>query len=248
MPVDNLIEKNIVERKNINWKYVVLAVPTLYAFFLMIKVVYEPVVPIIIMDEPTIASTASIAPEVPVDHEAETPQSLPESASNQPLLPSESVETPPSITNLPVDESVVKDASNNNSSKDAANSVANTEVVTVDKNAQELTDIELAKKKAKQKAKKKAEEAIQQSPAVTKQPVESQPQQSIVVQQQDKVRQTEPAVIAADTKKDNAKETTKETAKAPVHGKSPWSIFADSIKQGGETPCTPAQIAMNQCS
>ena len=103
-------------------------------------------------------------------------------------------------------------------------------------------DDELAKKKAKQKAKKKPEDAIQQSPAETKPQVESQPQQSIVVLQK------EPAAVAVEAKKDSAKEPAKEVVKAPVQEKSPWSVFADSIVKGGETPSTPAQIAMNQCS
>lgn len=237
MPDNILVDKEIAARKSINWKYVALAVATLCAFFLMIKAVSEPVEPIIIMNEPAIVHLAT-APENSEDTELQSPSSLPDSTSNHLLLPNESLETLPSAGNMPAEGLAAKDAVTN----DAAKNVVNTGIAAVDKLPQDLTDIELAKKKAKQKAKKKPEEAIQQSPTEVKPQVESQSQQSIVVQHK------EPAVVATEAKKETAKEAANEAVKAPVQEKSPWSVFADSITKGGETPCTPAQIAMNQCS
>ena len=239
MPVDILVEKEIVTRNNINWKYVVLAVPTAYAFFLMIKAVSVPVEPIIIMNEPAIVHLAT-APKDSENTETQSPPS--DNTSNQLLLPNESLETLPSLATMPA-EGLSEDAVTTDEAKsDATKSAVNTDIPALDKLPQVLTDDELAKKKAKQKAKKKSEESIQQSATETKPQVESQSQQSIIVQQK------EPALVAAEAKKDTAKELAKEPVKSPVQEKSPWSIFADSIVQGGETPCTPAQIAMNQCS
>jgi hypothetical protein len=239
MPVDIMVEKDITARKRINWKHAVLVVPTLYALFLMIKLVYEPVEPIIIMNEPT----AELIATAPADSGAreQTSQSSPDS-SNQLLLPNESAETLPPVASQPAEAHMIGDAETG----DTAKTVIGTDAVAVDKGSEQLSDTELAKKNAKQKAKKKPEELIQQSPTELKPPLESQPQQSIVVQQK------APAVVATEAKKDTvtetAKEVVKEASKAPAQEKSPWSVFADSIMQGGETPCTPAQIAMNQCS
>lgn len=217
--------------KSINWKYIALAIPTLAVFFMLVKVVSEPVEPIIIMDEPTLQiATASAEANLEV-------QSPSDNASNALLLPNESIETLPSAVNLPAEALMAKEVATN----DAEKSELTIDITVIDKTPQELVDIELVKKKAKQKAKKKAAEAMQQSLVTTNPQIESQPQQSIVVQQK------EPA-IAAEAPKDTMKDATKEAVKAPVQEKSPWSKFADSIKKGGEAPCTPAQIAMNQCS
>lgn len=237
MPVDIMVEKDTATRKRINWKHVLLAIPTLYALFLMIKLVSEPVEPIIIMSEPTTARIAA-APSDSENTEQQTSQSLPDSSKNQVLLPNESVETLPPVASQPAEAHLTRDTITSDTTKAAIS----TNAVVIDKGSEQLSDPELAKKNAKQKAKKKPEEAIQQSPTELKPPLESQPQQSIVVQQK------APAVVATEVKKDAVKETTNESAKASAQEKSPWSVFADSIMQGGETPCTPAQIAMNQCS
>lgn len=239
MPVDIMVEKDITARKRINWKHAVLVFPTLYALFLMIKLVSEPVEPIIIMSEPTERIAAALSDSE--NTEEQTSQSSPDS-SNQLLLPNESVETLPTMASQPVEAHTIEDTV----ASDAAKSVVSTDVMAVDKGPEQLSDIELAKKNTKQKTKKKPEEAIQQSPTELKPPLESLPQQSIIVQ--DKA----PTLVATEAKKDSAKETAKEAVKeavkAPAQEKSPWSVFADSIMQGGETPCTPAQVAMNQCS
>jgi hypothetical protein len=232
VPDDILVDKEIATRKSINWKYVALVVSILGAFFLMIKAVSVPVEPIIIMNEPAIAHLAA-APENSEETETQSPPS--DSTSNPLLLPNERLETLPPVATVSAEGLVAKDT-------EAAENVVNTDIASVDKSQQELTDIELAKKKAKQKAKKKSEEAVQQSQTETKPQVETPPQQSIVVLQK------EPAVVAEEAKKDSPKEFAKEAVKSPVQEKSPWSVFADSIVKGGETPCTPAQIAMNQCS
>jgi hypothetical protein len=240
MPVDIMVEKDIATRKRINWKHAVLVFPTLYALFLMIKLVSEPVEPIIIMSEPT-AELIATAPADSGNTSEQTSQSLQDS-SNQLLLSNESVETLPPVVTPPAEAYMAEDTV----ASDTAKSAISTNVVTVDQGSEQLPDIELVKKNAKQKAKKKSEEAIQPSPTELKPPLESLHQQSIVVQ--DKA----PTVVATEVKKDSAKETAKEAVKeavkAPAQEKSPWSVFADSIMQGGETPCTPAQIAMNQCS
>lgn len=233
MPDNILVDKEAAARKSVNWKYVALTISILGTLFLMIKMLYEPVEPIIIMNEPAAVQLAT-APENSEETVVQSPPS--DNTSNPLLLPNEHLETLPATA--PAEGLAAKDAVTN----DVAKSAVNTDIAAVDKSQQELTEIELAKKKAKQKAKKKSEEAIQQSLIETKPQVESQSQQSIVVQQK------EPAVEAAEAKKDSAKEAAQETAKAPVKEKSPWSVFADSITKGGETPCTPAQIAMNQCS
>jgi hypothetical protein len=231
---DITVDKEITARKGIHWKYVVLPILILGAFFLMIKLVSEPIEPVIIMDEPALVQLAT-APSDSENTEAQSPSS--DSASNPLLLPNENLETPPPVANLPTESSAAHDVTS-----DVVNGSVSTDVATADQSAQQLTDVELAKKKAKQKPKKKTEEATQPSTAETRPPVESQPQQSIVVLQK------EPAVVAPEVKKDTAREVAKETIKPSEQQKSPWSIFADSIKQGGETPCTPAQIAMHQCS
>jgi hypothetical protein len=239
MPVDIMVKKNTATRKRINWKHAVLVVPTLYALFLMIKLVYEPVEPIIIMSEPT-AELIATAPADSGDtrDREQTSQSLPDNSSNQVLLPNESAETLPPVASQPAEAHMTGEAETG----DTAKTVISTDAVAVDKGSEQLSDTELAKKNAKQKAKKKPEEPIQQSPTELKPPLESQPQQSIVIQQK------APAVVATEAKKDSEKEIAKEAVKASAQEKSPWSVFADSIMQGGETPCTPAQIAMNQCS
>lgn len=241
MPDDLLVDKEIAARISNHWKYAVLAVAILGAFFLMIKVVYEPVEPIIIMNEPANAHLAT-APANSEETEAQSLPFLSDSTDNHLLLPHESPETLPSAGSLPAEEPVTKDVVTNDAAKSAI-STANTDSAAADKGPQQLTDIELANKKAKQKAKKKSEQAMQQNPAQTKPQIETQPQQGIVVQQNDKEQQKEPATVV-----EAKKETVKEAVKAPVQEKSPWSKFADSLTQGGETPCSPAQIAMNQCN
>lgn len=235
---DILVDTQAAASKSTNWKYIVLAVSALAPFFLVIKVMYEPVEPIIIMDDSAASTEVAIAPTVSTTTEVQNPSALPDSVSNNVLLSNERIETLPSSANLPAENDAEKEVVTNETEKSAIK----TDVAAVDKTPQELLDIELAKKKAKQKAKKKAEEAMQQSPVTTNPQVESQPQQSIVVLQK------EPAVAAAEAKKDAIKDSTKEAVKAPAQEKSPWSKFTDSIKQGGEIPCSPAQIAMNQCS
>ena len=229
-----LAAPKITASKSIHWKYIVLAIPTVAIFFLMIKVMYEPVEPIIIMDEPVASTQVAIAPTVSTAAEVQNLSALPDSVSNNVLLSNESVDTLPSSANLSVENDAEKEVVTN----DIEKSAIKTDVAAVYKTPQELLDIELAKKKAKQKAKKKTEEAMQHNSIEIKPQAESQPQQSIVVLQK------EPAVVAPEAKKD----TMKEAVKAPVQEKSGWTKFTDSIKQGGEAPCSSAQIAMNQCS
>lgn len=229
----------ITASKSINWKYIAFAVITLAAFFLMIKVLYEPVEPIIIMDEPATNLQIATAPEAVASAEEQKSPALPDSMSNDVLLSSESIETSQSSANLPAENVAEKEVATN----DMERNTIKTDVATADKTPQELSDIELANKKAKQKAKKKTEEAMKHNSPEAKPQTESQPQQSIVVQQKYNEQQKESSV-AAEAKKD----TIKEAVKAPAQEKSGWSKFTDSIKQGGEAPCSPAQIAMNQCS
>ena len=235
---DILVDTQAAASKSTNWKYVALAVSTLAAFFLIIRLVSEPVEPIIIMSEPATITHLATVPATLEGTEVHSPPSLPDNTSNPVLLPNESMETLPSSASLTTENDTEKEVVTNDSEKSAIK----TDVATMDKTPQELLDIELAKKKARQKAKKKAEEAAQQSLKETTPQAESQPQQSIVVQQK------APEVVATEAKKDTTKATTKEAVKPPSPEKSPWSKFTDSIKQGGEIPCSPAQIAMNQCS
>lgn len=232
---DTAADTEIAASSNINWKYVALVVATLAAFFLMIKVVSEPVEPIIIMDEPVSSAQQAVTPKNSADTMLQNPPATAGNLSEELLLPNESIAT------LPLPASAEVPVLNEVAATEAEKSVTQADVVHANKTPQQLTDIELAKKKAKQKAKKKTEEAIQQSTAATNSQPQSQPQQSIVVQQK------EPAVVAVEAKKDTSKEAAKDTVKASEQEKSPWSKIADSIKQGGEIPCSPAQIAMNQC-
>ena len=229
LPDDIFVDKEIAARKNLNRKYVALAVFTLSVFFLMIKVVYKPVEPIIIMDEPATIVQLATTPANSEGAEAQSPASLPDNTSDHVLLPNESIETLPSEASLPAEALVAKDE-------------INTEIAAADKTSQDLMQIELAKKKARQKAKKKVEEAMQQSSTEIKSQAETQPQQSIMVPQKAL------AAEAAEAKKETNNDTIKEAVKEPTQEKSGWSKFADSLKRGGETPCTAAQIAMNQCS
>lgn len=248
MPVDNLMEKEIALNKSINLKYVVLVALILGTFFLMIKLAYEPVEPIIIMDEPNTSLHIANTPVVLDSTALQGTPLTPDSTNQAVLLPSESFETPPLSTSLPVETLVVKEAV----TQDTEKSTNSTDILVTDRNTQQLTDIELAKKKSKQKTNKKSEEAIQQSQVESKPQVEAKPQaesqpQQNNVQQIDNMQQKSPEVVAAEVKKDATKAVSKEPVKAPAQEKSPWSKFADSIKHGGEAPCTPAQIAMNQC-
>ena len=233
-----LVAPKTTASKSINWKYIALAVPILAAFFLMIKVVSEPVEPIIIMDEPATNLHIATAPEAVASVEAQNPPALPDSVGNDVLSSNESIETLPLPANLPAEI----DAEKNVATIDTEKNVIKASVATIDKSPQELLAIDFAKKKAKQKAKKKTEEAMQHNLTEAKLQAEIKLQQTVVVPQK------ELAVMGAEAKKDTLKEAAKEVMKTPVQEKSGWSKLTDSIKQGGQAPCSPAQIAMNQCS
>ncbi len=215
-------------RTSINWNYVVLMTLILATFFLMIKVAYEPVEPIIIMDEP-VSSLIANETEIPESIALQSPLS-PESESEEVLLPSDSNGTP--STASPAEEM---------ETQEVTKSATKIETAPIDKTSQEWLEIELAKKKAKQNAKKELEKAMQQKPAETK--PTPQPQENNVPQQIENAEQKVPIGETTKTKKEAA---VKEAV--PEQDKSIWFKFADSITQGAEAPCSPAQKAMNQCN
>lgn len=230
----DILSPFIATRKIIHWNYVVLVALILATFFMMVKIAYEPVEPIIIMDEPIRPHIAK-APQALENNTVQSPPSLINSLGKKLLLPSDINETPSISTGLPA---------NDFPTQDAEKSVTKTDIAPIDKTLQEWLEIELAKKKAKQIAKKDLEREMKQSPVETK-PQTSQPPQNNVIEPIDNTGQKAPIVVT-ETKKEAAKDT-KEVVTAPAQQKSIWFKFTDSIQQGAEISCSPAQKAMNQC-
>ena len=211
VPIEDLIEAPIIASKKINWKYVALAAPALVAFFLMIKLANNPVVPKITLD-PAVALAQA---DTTTFGQVKTPEKTSslgnvstkntntKNMSNSALMPNETLESVPQPTTLAL------------AKKDATEDIA-----LQAKAPDELLEIELAKKKAKQKAKKKVDEqAIKNAPSEL-------PHHGSVVQNQE--------VIAAKTevKKDSMQQSSSKV----------------TVKQVGDSKCSQAQIAMNQCN
>ena len=221
LPIEDLPTTSLRHSKLFNWKYAALAAPALVAFFLIIKAANEPVVPEIILNTSIANAEAS---SVKTDS-AEKSQKLvlatqiSETTNKNLLMPNETLE---SIQQSETAATAKKD------------------IALEGKTQEDLLEIELAKKKSKQKAKKTLEVA-----AAQKDSTEAKVQNGTVENGKavDKPSAQPQEVVAAKTevKKDSAKEK-------PDQEKSGWSIFKDSVKQGGENKCTPAQIAMSQCN
>lgn len=145
---DILPGQPLLQSNKINWKYAVLAMPAVIAFFLIIKNASEPVTPTITIDDSAANTQVATATTETLNTVVTKPDAQPNSTGNELLLPNESIATLPSASSLP--------------QKQRLNSDSKTDVANVDKTPEELLEIEKVKQKAKLKAKKKAEKAAQQ--------------------------------------------------------------------------------------
>ena len=235
---DRRLTHRLVTAKKINLKYVALSLPTIVAFLLIIKSASDQSPPTITMNDAMAGSQIATTTLV-TKNLVEGATTLPESTSQDVLLPNESIEALPSAASLPVNDTVKNELKTN--------------VAAVAKTPEELVEIEGAKQKSKQKAKINAEEAMQTNLTEVKPQPDSQSQKSMLVKQreaqqeeaQQKELQQKVLVVAAPRPK---KEAMKQPLKTSAQQKSRWSNFKDSVKQGGENKCSQAQISMNQCS
>ncbi len=230
---DRRLTHRLVTTKKVNLKYVALATPAIVAFFLIIKSASDPSQPTITMNDAMASPQIATNKMVVTKNLVQAPVALLENTSKEVLLPNESLETLPSAASLPVNDAVKNESKIN--------------VTAVDKTPEQLLEIEQAKKKAKQKANKKSEKTTQENSADVKPQLDLQPHKSMLDKQKE-AQQKELVVATPPPKKVAIKVVNKQANKEAGQEKSGWDKFTDSVKQGGETQCSAAQIAMNQCS
>ena len=221
---DRRLSRRLVIANKVNFKYALLAAPAIVAFLLIIQSALDPTQPTITMNDAVASPQIVTAPTMAIKAQTVAAATLPEKTNKAILLPNETIETLPSAASVPLN--------------DAKKEGLKTNIATVDKTPEAQLLIEQAKKKAEQNARKKTEETTRANLSDVK------PQQAVQLQKSVQINKKEALAVKPQAKKAPMKEVNTEAGQE----KSGWTKFTDSVKQGGETQCTPAQIAMNQCS